>query len=81
VAILKEFAILGVKGAAPSAASDGVTSLKWYYLSEQKQDEVIIKLVDSAALGEHAQDAGAPWHASPEIGVVEDDHPNELQNW
>jgi hypothetical protein len=75
---LKEFAMLGVKGAAPSAASDGVTSLKWYYLSEQEPDEVlIIKLVDSAALGKHAQDAGAPWHASPEIGVVEDDHSRE----
>jgi hypothetical protein len=72
----------GLKERHRQLLSDGVTSLKWYYLSEQKPDEVlIIKLVDSAALGEHAQDAGAPWHASPEIGVVEDDHPNELHNW
>ncbi|KAI9838970.1 MAG: hypothetical protein M1819_004178 [Sarea resinae] len=72
---LKEFAMLGVRGESPNSSSN---ALKWYYLSEQDIDEVLaIKLFDSAALGENSQEAGAPWHASPEIGVVEDDHARE----
>ena len=38
---------------------------------------MFIKLFDSAALGEDSEEAGAPWHASPEIGAVADDYPRE----
>lgn len=51
--------------------------IRWYYLSEQEPDEVLfIKLFDSATLGKDALDASATWHASLEIGVVEE-HPRE----
>ena len=72
---LKEFAMLGVKGESPVNDSDPP---QWYYLSGQEPDEVLfVKLFDSAALGEETADAGAPWHASPEIGSVEGDQPRE----
>jgi len=70
---LKEFAILGVQ--EDSLAS---SSLQWYYLSQQEPDEVLlVKFFDSAALGEDSQEAGAPFHASPEIGAAEGDSPRE----
>lgn len=70
---LKEYAMLGVQGESPMSNPD----IQWYYLSAQEPDEVLfIKLFDSAALGHDAQHAGAPWHASPEIGAVMD-HPRE----
>jgi hypothetical protein len=75
---LREYAMLGVQGESPVSDANGSDSLQWYYLSAQDIDEVyIIKFFDSAALGEDAQDAGAPWHASPDIGAVGDDHPRE----
>ena len=53
-----------------STTDENSTALKWYYLSSHKPDEVLfIKLFDSAALGADAEHAGAPWHASPEIGT------------
>ncbi|KAI9743131.1 MAG: hypothetical protein M1818_003426 [Claussenomyces sp. TS43310] len=75
---LKEYAMLGVRGESPVSDSNSSHSLQWYYLSAQERDEVLfIKLFDSAALGEDAQEAGAPWHGSADIGAVEDDHPRE----
>jgi hypothetical protein len=77
---LKEFAMLGTKGKSFSSKVGGGDSpdLKWYYVSGQETDEVlIIKLVDSAALGDDAQDADAPWHASPDIGPVGNNYPRE----
>jgi hypothetical protein len=72
---LKEFAMLGVQKEFPQSSD---TNLKFYYISDQEPDEVLlVKLFDSAALGEETQHAGAPWHASPEIGSVPDDHPRE----
>ena len=75
---LKEYAMLGVQGESPESNFDSSNSLQWYYLSAQEPDEVlVIKLFDSAALGEDALEAGAPWHASPEIDAVDDDDPRE----
>lgn len=77
---LKEFAMLGVKAEQPPAPVDAdAGSLKWYYISKQEPDEVLfIKLFDSAALGELSTHAGAPWHASPEIGdAAGSDQPRE----
>ena len=65
--------MLGVQGNSPA-----IDSLQWYYLSKQEPDEVLlIKFFDSAALGEDSQEAGAPWHASPEIGDAEGDSARE----
>ena len=75
---LREYAMLGVQAESPVSNSDSSNSLQWYYISEQEPDEVLfIKLFDSAALGEDAQDAGAPWHGSPEIGTSQGDQPRE----
>lgn len=72
---LKEYAALGVEQAEDEAGSDRP---KWFYVSGQEPDEVIfIKLFDSASLGEKAEHAPAPWHASPEIGSAEGDEPRE----
>ncbi|KID74326.1 Gibberellin cluster GA4 desaturase [Metarhizium brunneum] len=78
---LKEFAMLGVKakepppGQSPRHASAGS---EWYYVSAQETDEVLfVQLFDSASLGEDSQHAGAPWHASPEIGAAAGDEPRE----
>lgn len=44
-------------------------NMKWYYVSEMQPDEVLIlKLFDSAALGEGAEEAGGVLHASPDVG-------------
>jgi hypothetical protein len=78
---LKEFAMLGIK--AKEVSTDASihhesTSLNWYYLSAQEPDEVFfIQLFDSASLGTNSQYAGAPWHASPEIGAAAGDDPRE----
>jgi hypothetical protein len=77
---LKEYAVLGLEGIAAGDSSDIAqdTSLNWYYVSAQVPDEVLfIKLFDSAALGEDTQHAGAPWHASPDIGDVNNSDPRE----
>lgn len=75
---LREFAKLGVTRESPEGNSKSSDFLKWYYLSEQETDEVlIIKLFDSAALGENSQEACAPWHGSPEIGAAADDYARE----
>jgi hypothetical protein len=75
---LKQYAMLGVKGEERPSIPDGSKRLKWYYLPAQEPDEVLfIQLFDSASLGTNAQHAGAPWHASPEIGAVEGDQPRE----
>lgn len=76
---LKEFAMLGVRGEeAPASHVDTADSLRWYYLSAQEPEEVlIIKFFDSAALGENATEAGAPFHASPEIGGSGGEQPRE----
>ncbi|RFU29637.1 hypothetical protein B7463_g6718, partial [Scytalidium lignicola] len=75
---LKEGAMLGVRGESPVDSTTGNNSLKWYYVSAQQPDEVLfIKFFDSVALGRNAEEAGAPWHASPEIGSAEGDHPRE----
>ncbi|KAK5997677.1 Gibberellin cluster GA4 desaturase [Cladobotryum mycophilum] len=74
---LKEYAMLGVQG-EDAATQEGNNSLKWYYVSGQERDEVLfIKLFDSASLGADAQHAGAPWHASPEIGNAQGDETRE----
>jgi hypothetical protein len=70
--------MMGVQRESPVSDADGSDSPQWYYLSAQEPDEVfIIKFFDSAALGKDARNAGAPWHASPDIGAVGDDHPRE----
>jgi hypothetical protein len=76
---LKEYAMLGVQGEeAPASQADNANALKWYYLSAQEPEEVlIIKFFDSAALGENAAEAGAPFHASPEIGGRGGERPRE----
>lgn len=76
---LKEYALLGVQSEYPAeTTSSERDALKWYYLSRQEPDDVLfIKLFDSAALGENAEHAGAPYHASPEIGDVEGSQPRE----
>ncbi|KAG8406468.1 hypothetical protein J3458_021300 [Metarhizium acridum] len=78
---LKEFAMLGVKAKevppeqSPRHAN---TCSKWYYVSAQETDEVLfVQLFDSASLGVDSQHAGAPWHASPEIGAAAGDEPRE----
>ena len=43
--------------------------LKWYYVSDMQPDEVLVlKLFDSASLGEGAEEAAGVLHASPDIG-------------
>lgn len=75
---LKEYAMLGVRGESSESGPDSSNSLQWYYLAEQEPDEVLfIKLFDSAALGDDSEEAGAPWHASPEIGDVAGDNARE----
>ena len=75
---LRQYAMLGVKEEERPSIPDGSEPLKWYYLPAQEPDEVLfIQLFDSASLGTNAQHAGAPWHASPEIGAVEGDQPRE----
>jgi hypothetical protein len=75
---LKEYAMLGVQQELPQDNSNSSNSLKWYYFSAQEPDDVlVIKLFDSAALGEDTQEADAPWHASPEIGYTGDDYPRK----
>jgi hypothetical protein len=75
---LKQYAMLGVKGEERPNIPEKGEPLKWYYLPAQEPDEVLfIQLFDSASLGTNAQYAGAPWHASPEIGSVEGDQPRE----
>lgn len=74
---LKQFAQLGVKGKEPPL-SNVDHPLKFYYVSRQEPDEVtFIRLFDSASLGPDSQHAGAPYHASPEIGNVEGDQARE----
>lgn len=74
---LKQYAMLGISGEdidTTNVHNNGsdVDPLEWYYVSAQEPDEVLfIKLFDSASLGSSAQHAGAPWHASPEIGDIE----------
>ncbi|KAM0349705.1 hypothetical protein ACHAPU_003534 [Fusarium lateritium] len=51
--------------------ASGLESPQWYYIPEQKPDEVIVlKFFDSAALGggEVSGDVGGAPHASPDIG-------------
>lgn len=75
---LKQYAMLGVKAEERPGIPDESEPVKWYYLPGQEPDEVLfIQLFDSASLGTNAQHAGAPWHASPEIGAVEGDQPRE----
>jgi hypothetical protein len=75
---LKEYAMLGVRGESPESGSHSSNYLQWYYLSEQEPEEVLfIKLFDSAALGDDSEEAGAPWHASPEIRGVAGNHARE----
>lgn len=78
---LKEFAMLGIRAkevSADESVHHKSTSLKWYYLSAQEPDEVLfIQLFDSASLGANSDHAGAPWHASPEIGAAAGDTPRE----
>lgn len=77
---LKEYAVLGLDKTTVEDSSDVAqdSGLKWYYVSAQDPDEVLfIKLFDSAALGDDAQHAGAPWHASPDIGDVNNSGPRE----
>ena len=43
--------------------------LKWYYISEMQPEEVLVlKLFDSASLGDGAEEAAGVLHASPDIG-------------
>ncbi|KFZ11472.1 hypothetical protein V501_04757 [Pseudogymnoascus sp. VKM F-4519 (FW-2642)] len=69
---LREVALLGVQGedvGVGSAVDAG--KLKWYYVSKQTREEVlVIKFFDSAALGRGEEEAEAPWHGSPDIGDV-----------
>ncbi|KAH8697865.1 GA4 desaturase [Talaromyces proteolyticus] len=76
---LKEYAILGLdKFVCDSCGNNDFIPLKWYYVSEQRTDEVLfIKLFDSAALGENTEHAGAPWHASPDLGDAKNGEPRE----
>lgn len=44
-------------------------ALKWYYVSDQEPDEVLlIKFFDSASLGDERDQAGGPYNGSPGIG-------------
>ncbi|CRG86466.1 hypothetical protein PISL3812_03472 [Talaromyces islandicus] len=75
---LKEYAVLGLQSVGDSGDAAQVSTLKWYYVSAQEPDEVLfIKLFDSAALGEDARHAGAPWHASPDVGDANSSDPRE----
>lgn len=75
---LKQYAMLGVRGEEKPRVSDGSEPVMWYFLPGQESDEVLfIQLFDSASLGTHAQHAGAPWHASPELGAAAGDQPRE----
>ncbi|KFY72577.1 hypothetical protein V499_07290 [Pseudogymnoascus sp. VKM F-103] len=69
---LREVALLGVQGedvGVGSAVDAG--ALNWYYVSKQTREEVlVIKFFDSAALGRGEEEAEAPWHGSPDIGDV-----------
>lgn len=68
---LREVALLGVQGeeAGVGGAVDA-GALKWYYVSKQTREEVlIVKFFDSAALG-GGEEAEAPFHGSPDIGDV-----------
>ena len=71
--------MLGVRsGEAVVRISDECDPMKWYFVSDQRSDEVLfIKLFDSAALGSDTQHADAPWHASPEIRAVQGEKPRE----
>ncbi|KHO00462.1 GA4 desaturase [Metarhizium album ARSEF 1941] len=78
---LKEFAMLGVTAreepAEQSVSPEGARP-EWFYLSAQEPDEVLfVQLFDSASLGETSQHAGAPWHASPEIGAAAGPEPRQ----
>ena len=69
---LRELEALGMSVEAANAQSPEVQpeyeGPHWYYLSEQKADEVIIlKFFDSASLGVEGEAPSVP-HASPDIG-------------
>jgi hypothetical protein len=69
---LREVALLGVQGeevAAKEVVDAG--ELKWYHVSRQTREEVlVIKFFDSAALGRGGEEAEAPFHGSPDIRDV-----------
>ncbi|KFY31651.1 hypothetical protein V493_00932 [Pseudogymnoascus sp. VKM F-4281 (FW-2241)] len=69
---LREVALLGVQGEeAKGPGTVDVGALKWYYVSRQtREDLLIVKFFDSAALGRDGEEAEAPWHGSPDIGDV-----------
>ncbi|OBT64303.1 hypothetical protein VE03_06776 [Pseudogymnoascus sp. 23342-1-I1] len=69
---LREVALLGVHGEETGAkAAVDAGELKWYYVSRQTREEVlVVKFFDSAALGRDGEEAEAPWHGSPDIGDV-----------
>lgn len=71
---LRELEAVGVAGADAQEAVSATpkhAGPQWYYLREQKPDEVIVlKFFDSASLGVEGPDAEAPAvpHASPDLG-------------
>ena len=68
----RELEMLRAGGEVPAkedAVVDADPVAKWYYVPEQKPDEVlVIKLFDSAALGDGAEGAAGAPHASPDLG-------------
>lgn len=66
---LREVALLGVqREEAGMGGGVDAGALKWYYVSRQTREEVlVVKFFDSAALG-GGEEAEAPWHGSPDIG-------------
>ena len=66
---LREVALLGVqREEAGMGGGVDAGALKWYYVSRQTREEVlVVNFFDSAALG-GGEEAEAPWHGSPDIG-------------
>ncbi|OBT83634.1 hypothetical protein VE02_08046 [Pseudogymnoascus sp. 03VT05] len=69
---LREVTLLGVQGKDVGVRREvDAGEVKWYYVSRQTREEVlVIKFFDSAALGRGGKGAEAPWHGSPDIGDV-----------
>ncbi|OBT42496.1 hypothetical protein VE00_07941 [Pseudogymnoascus sp. WSF 3629] len=69
---LREVALLGVQAEEVGVEREvDAGELKWYYVSKQTREEVLVlKFFDSAALGRGGEEAQAPWHGSPDIGDV-----------
>lgn len=67
---LREVALLGVQREETGQERPvDAGALKFYYVSKQtREDVLVVKFFDSAALGRGEEESAAPWHGSPDIG-------------